>query len=38
MRLSPAELAELAELDAIAPRGVTAGTRYPEAAKRAVNR
>ncbi|MEP7043972.1 MAG: aldo/keto reductase [Dokdonella sp.] len=31
-------MAELAAIDAIAPRGVAAGTRYPEAGLREVNR
>jgi aryl-alcohol dehydrogenase-like predicted oxidoreductase len=29
---------DLARIDAIAPRGVAAGTRYPEAGMRSVNR
>ncbi|WNG44574.1 aldo/keto reductase [Archangium minus] len=35
IRLSPEELREL---DAIAPKGVAAGTRYPEASMKSVNR
>ncbi len=35
IRLSPEELREI---DAIAPKGVAAGTRYPEAGMKAVNR
>jgi aryl-alcohol dehydrogenase-like predicted oxidoreductase len=29
---------ELSEIDALLPRGIAAGTRYPEAGMRAVNR